>query len=101
MESSKGSSENSESNKSTDWSMIFAQMIKQYGFDIKQILELSYPQFKALYSIAFDPKTFNVVVPYMGSGEVDKTAEIKQEGNEVTSKEGVLQMIAMANASWK
>lgn len=101
MESSKGSSEDSETNKSTDWAIIFAQLIKNYSLSIDEILNLSYPQFKALYSVVFEPKTFKITVPYMGSGESSKTDEIKEQGNEINTKEGIMQMIARANASWK
>ena len=101
MESSKGSSEDSETNKSTNWATVFAQLIKNYGLSIDEILNLSYPQFKALYSVVFETKTFNVTIPYMGSGESSKSDEIKEQGNEVNTKEGIMQMIARANANWK
>ena len=102
MEFSKGSNEDSEK-EPTDWGIIFAQLIKHYGFNIDEILNLSYPQFKALYTAIFEPKTFNVMIPYLGSGDKNKEAtdSIKREENEVTTKEGIMQMIANANAVWK
>lgn len=97
--------ENSEKkSQDTNWALIFSQMLKHYpGLTINDLLDMSYPQFKALYSIVFDPRTFSVTIPYMGSGDKnkDKTNEIKQEENEVTTKEGLLQMIARANSGWK
>ena len=97
--------ENSEKkSQDTNWALIFSQMLKHYtGLTINDLLDMSYPQFKALYSIICVPRTFNVTIPYMGSGDKnkDKTNEIKQEENEVTTKEGLLQMIARANIGWK
>lgn len=102
MESSDGSNESSEeNNKSTNWAIIFAQLIKHYGFNLQEVLDLSYPQFKALYSIVFEPQTFDITIPYMGSGEKTDTEDIKQEENEVNTKEGIMQMIARANAAWR
>lgn len=102
LESSDGSSESSEeNNKSTNWAMVFAQLIKHYGFSLQEVLDLSYPQFKALYSVVFEPQTFDITIPYMGNGEKDETEVIKQEENEVNTKEGIMQMIARANAAWK
>lgn len=106
MEFNKKSEEEDSKTKpqETNWALIFSQMLKHYsGMNINDLLDLSYPQFKALYSIVFDPRTFSVTIPYMGSGDKnkDKTNEIKQEENEVTTKEGLLQMIARANSGWK
>lgn len=103
MEFSKDSNKNSDK-EGTDWGIMFSQLMKNYpALDIEKINNLSYPQFKILYREIYNPKTFSITIPYMGSGDKnkEKTDEIKQEENQVQTKEGILQTIARMNSGWK
>lgn len=71
-----------------DWGIMISRIMKAYpAMDIQKVLDLSYPQFKALYINIFNEKTFSFVIPYLGSSseddEVDKaTKEVKTKAKE-------------------
>lgn len=97
------SEDSTNSSEKTNWGTMFSQFMKNYtSMRISDVLQLSYPQFKALYREICNIRTFPVVIPYMGGGEdSSKDENIKNETNEITDKEGILQMIAGMNAQMK
>lgn len=86
MESSEDNGEDSK--KGVDWGICFA-LLKNRGFTHKEILNLSYPQFNVYMKNINNPLTYNITIPYMGSGE-EKTEAI-------SSKEELLNIIADMN----
>lgn len=89
LESSEDNGEDSE-DKKTDWGLIF-MLLKNRGFSHEEILNLSYPQLNAYMKQINNPLSYNVVVPYMGSGE-----ESEEEG-QIGSKEELLSIVANMN----
>lgn len=89
LESSKDNDQDSEKEE-INWGLCFA-ILKNRGFNHKEILNLSYPQFNAYMQNINNPLAFNVVVPYIGG------AEEKEEEKEVSSKEEFLNIIAAMN----
>jgi len=89
LESKDDSEEDSEEDKEIDWGMAFS-LLKNRGFSHQEILNLSYPQFNAYMKNINNPLTYGVVIPYMGSGENEKTEEI-------TSKEEIMDLVASMN----
>lgn len=74
-----------EDTEESDWGIMISRMMKAYpSMDIEKVLNLSYPQFKALYINIFNEKTFSFVIPYLGSSEDDN--EIEQAKKEVKDK---------------
>lgn len=86
MESSEDSDKDSK--EQTDWGMCFS-LLKNRGFSHQEILNLSYPQFNAYMKNINNPLTYNITIPYMGSGEDKK--------EEISSKEELLNLIADMN----
>ena len=78
-----------DSNEKIDWGLYFS-LLKNRGFSHQEILNLSYPQFNAYMKNINNPLTFGITIPYMGTGEENKTEKI-------TSKEEFLNIIADMN----
>ena len=56
-----------------DWGTMIARMMKNYpSMSLDNVLNLSYPQFKALYINIYNDKTFGIVIPFLGTGEEEK-----------------------------
>lgn len=80
----KDSTESSKQSNSDDWGVMISRFMRVYpSMNLENILKLSYPQFKALYSNIYNEKTFQLVIPYMGSGESEKD-EMNKIKNEAT-----------------
>ena len=73
------------SEETEDWGVMISRFLKNYpSMNLNDTLELSYPQFKALYINMYNDKTFNVVIPFLGSSEEgDKESEVKKIQREV------------------
>lgn len=76
-----------------DWGLTFMRL-KNRGFSHEEILNLSYPQFNAYMNNISNPMSYNVVVPYMGSGE---EVNDNKEERKVSTKEELLGIIADMN----
>lgn len=87
---SKQDNEDDSKNEVTDWGLIF-MLLKNRGFSHEEILNLSYPQFNAYMKEINNPLSYNIVIPYMGTGEE------KGEDGEITSKEELLSIVAGMN----
>lgn len=96
--------DNGEVSEKLDWGLIF-MMLKNRGFSHEEILKLSYPQFNAYMNNINNSLSYNIVIPYLGSGEE------KQEGNGVSraseensqkfdSEQELLATIAMMNSEF-
>lgn len=83
--------DNGEDSKKIDWGLIFMTLHNR-NFSHEEILKLSYPQFNAYMNNISDALSYNVVIPYLGSGE-DKAQE-----EEIQSKEELNTIIAMMNS---
>lgn len=97
MESRKNNEDNDEDSEETNWGMIF-MLFKSRGFSHEEILKLSYPQFNAYLNNMYEPNTFSITIPYMGSdtdkNKVDKAKEFNDE-------EDLLRTVALMNAQFK
>ena len=89
MESKKDNEDDSES-QVTDWGLIF-MLLKNRGFSHEEILNLSYPQFNVYMKEINNPLSYNIVIPYMGTGEE------KGEEGQIGSKEELLSIVANMN----
>lgn len=86
LESSEDSDDDSK--EGIDWGLCFS-LLKNRGFSHQEILNLSYPQFNAYMNNINNPLTYNITIPYMGSG--------KDKKEKITSKEEFLNIIADMN----
>lgn len=78
------SAENSLNDKDVevdDYAVMISRFLKVYpSMSLNDVLNLSYPQFKALYLNIYNDKTFNIVIPYFGtSDKKDDTEAIKRQ----------------------
>ena len=89
LESKDDSEEDSKKEEETDWGMAFS-LLKNRGFSHQEILNLSYPQFNAYMKNIYNPLTYEIVIPYMGSGDDKKTEEI-------SSKEEIMNLVSEMN----
>lgn len=105
QDSTDSSEENTEKE---DWGAMISRFMKVYpSMSLNDVLDLSYPQFKALYSNIYNEKTFNIFIPYLGTGSEEnseeKTTKIKKEietsGKEVNIME-INNIVAQMNKDW-
>ena len=112
-----------EVSEKTDWGFVF-MLLKNRGFTHDEILKLSYPQFNAYMNNINNALTYDIVIPYLGSGQEDVDSEeadepkkntiqknkekpkvnkskIKRTSEEITSKEELISVIAMMNSEFK
>lgn len=98
MESHKEKEDNDEDSEKTDWCMIFI-LFRSRGFSDREILQLSYPKFKAYMENMNNPLFFPLVVPYLGSGE-DNKKELSEE-NSIKSSNELLSIVASMNSDFR
>lgn len=100
MESHK--EDNDDDSKETDWGLIFS-ILKNRGFSHKEILQLSYPQLNAYMNYLGNENTYNIVVPYLGTGKEDeKNKKIKlKNAPEINDKQELLNLVASMNKDFK
>lgn len=96
--------DNGEVSEKIDWGLIF-MMLKNRGFTHNEILKLSYPQFNAYMNNIYNSLSYNIVIPYLGSGEEkeqgnDVSRVSKENGREFNSEEELLATIAMMNSEF-
>lgn len=100
MESHKIDEDNDEDSTKTDWLDIFIAF-RSRGFNDEEILQLSYPKFKAYLQRINSPFFFPIVVPYMGSGEKEEGGESEgsniKNGQKIASQEELLSIVASMN----
>lgn len=96
--------DNDEVSEKLDWGLIF-MMLKNRGFIHEEILKLSYPQFNAYMNNINNSLSYNIVIPYLGSGEKDNngngTSRVSDKNaQEFDSEQELLAMIAMMNGDF-
>lgn len=97
MESHKEKQDNDEDSKKTDWCMIFI-LFRSRGFSDQEILQLSYPKFKAYMNNMNNPLFFSMMIPYLGTG--DKKEEVSEE-NTINNPDELLSIVASMNSDFK
>ena len=90
MESHKKDEDNDEDSNKTNWCIIFL-LLRARGFSEEEILNLSYPKFKAYMNNINNPILYPVMIPYLGSGEE------QQDNQKIDSKEELLTIVADMN----
>lgn len=105
----KDGTESSEEDKD-DWGIMISRFMKNYpSMTLDNILNLSYPQFKALYSNMYNEATFSIVIPYLGSSENDEKSDVKeirkitketQETGKDLNIEELGNLVAQMNQGW-
>lgn len=87
------------SEEAEDWGVIISRFMKNYpSMTLKDTLELSYPQFKALYINMYNDKTFSVMIPYLGSSEEgEKESEVKKVKEKVQKNGEELNVVELNN----
>lgn len=93
MESHKNIEDNDEDSKNTNWCEIF-MAFRSRGFSESEILQLSYPKFKAYMENLNNPIIFPLVVPYMGDGSQNKDEKLD-------TKEELLNIVADMNKEFR
>ena len=83
--------DNGEVSKKTDWGLIF-MLLKNRGFSHQEILQLSYPEFNAYMNNIHNALSYQIVIPYLGSGS-DKD----NDKSEINSKEELLSIVNSMN----
>lgn len=97
LESHKDSDDDS---KKMDWGFIFS-VLKNRGFSHQEILKLTYPQFNAYMNNITNSSTYNVVIPYLGSGEKEDIETIKKdESSKLSSKQELMSIVASMNSDF-
>lgn len=100
MESHKTDEDNDEDSTKTDWLDIFI-VFRSRGFSDEEILQLSYPKFKAYLKRINNPLFFPIAVPYMGSGEKEEGGKSEgsniKNGQKIASQEELLSIVASMN----
>ena len=79
-------------------------LLKNRGFTHNEILKLSYPQLNAYMNNLYNELTYQVVIPYLGSGDSDKngvTDEDIKNSQEIHSKEELLSVVALMNSQFR
>lgn len=95
MESHKDNDEDSE--EKDGWGLMYMSLMRNLGMSINEINHLSYPQFKCLTKLLYEPSTFNVIIPYMGSSK----DEGEEEVTEVKDGEHFASIIAQMNSDFR
>ena len=101
MESHKNNEDSGDDSNKTDWCMIF-MLFRSRGFTDDEILQLSYPKFKAYLENMSNPILFSMMIPYLGDGEnknKNKKVEVSEE-NAIKSKEELLSIVASMNSDF-
>ena len=93
MESSDEDNGDDSKKESIDWGLAFS-ILKNRGFNHKEILNLSYPVFNMYMRNVNNPLAYSVVIPYLGSGE---ETEKNGEEQKFSSKEELLALVASMN----
>lgn len=96
--------DNGEVSEKLDWGLIF-MMLKNRGFSHEEILKLSYPQFNAYMNNIHNSLSYNIVIPYLGSGEEKQQSNdisriSKEDGQKFDSEQELLATIAMMNSEF-
>ena len=96
--------DNDEVSEKTNWGLIF-MLLKNRGFTHNEILKLSYPQFNAYMNNIYNALCYNVVIPYLGSGEENKdgngVSRVSEENSQkFDSEQELLATIAMMNSEF-
>lgn len=94
LESNEDNGDDSKENIVTNWGIIF-MLLKNRNFSHEEILNLSYPQFNAYMNVLNNPLSYPITIPYMGDGEED------EKGQEMSSKEELLALVADMNKDFK
>ena len=99
MESHK--EDNDEDSKKTDWCMIF-MLFRSRGFTDNEILQLSYPKFKAYLENINNPLFFNMMIPYLGTSDDKENNKVEvSEKNAIKSKDELLSIVASMNSEFR
>ena len=98
MESHKEKKDNDEDSKKTDWCMIF-MLFRSRGFTDNEILQLSYPKFKAYLDNMNNPICFSMVIPYLGSPKDENNDEVSSK-NAIKNPDELLSIVASMNGDF-
>lgn len=99
MESHKEIQDNGEDSKKTDWCMIFI-LFRSRGFTDEEILQLSYPKFKAYMNNMNNPLFFSLMIPYLGGSKNENENDLSDE-NSIHKSEELLSIVASMNSDFK
>ena len=92
-------SSDSDTDENDDWGIMISRIMKAYpAMDIQKVLDLSYPQFKALYINIFNEKTFSFVIPYLGSSSDDETDQATKEVKSKAKESNIAEISSIVSA---